>query len=347
MNGQTKRQTELDILRLLATLAVIMNHAAGNSYLSPALSVAYYGSFNVVVLASVPLFVMISGRFFLDNSKNISLEKILKKYMPHVILPFITWSVVYTCYYYASGAYDGLNIFGMLSQFLQGPYHFWYLYTLLGLYALTPFLRKIVDDKRLLLYFLALFVVFNVTYEYIIYIPKLGNIVKAELDGLNLQWVSRFVGYYVLGYFIYLKQTRIEKKGEILIYILGVVSLIGTAIAAATVSDALKESEFVKQFMKPNMVIIVVAIYVLFLKRVSRIAFPERMQVVFSKLTELSFGVYILHALVNEVVSYIPLPQPIQHPYIWLFMLTIVIYLASLGLTILIRRIPVIGKKIT
>lgn len=190
MNGQTKRQTELDILRLLATLAVIMNHAAGNSYLSPALSVAYYGSFNVVVLASVPLFVMISGRFFLDNSKNISLEKILKKYMPHVILPFITWSVVYTCYYYASGAYDGLNIFGMLSQFLQGPYHFWYLYTLLGLYALTPFLRKIVDDKRLLLYFLALFVVFNVTYEYIIYIPKLGNIVKAELDGLNLQWVS-------------------------------------------------------------------------------------------------------------------------------------------------------------
>lgn len=99
--------------------------------------------------------------------------------------------------------------------------------------------------------------------------------------------------------------------------------------------------------MKPNMVIIVVAIYVLFLKRVSRIAFPERMQVVFSKLTELSFGVYILHALVNEVVSYIPLPQPIQHPYIWLFMLTIVIYLASLGLTILIRRIPVIGKKIT
>ena len=67
------------------------------------------------------------------------------------------WSSVYTFYYVKSGAYDGLNIWGVITQWIEGPYHFWYLYAIIGLYALTPLLRKITEDEKKMLYFLVLF----------------------------------------------------------------------------------------------------------------------------------------------------------------------------------------------
>lgn len=79
----------------------------------------------------------------------------------------------------------------------------------------------------------------------------------------------------------------------------------------------------------------------------SQINFSEKAAKVWGKLTELSFGVYILHALVNEMLALIPIAQPVAHPYIILFALTAAIYLLSLVLTWLIRKIPFVGEKIT
>lgn len=79
----------------------------------------------------------------------------------------------------------------------------------------------------------------------------------------------------------------------------------------------------------------------------SQINYSAKAAKTWGKLTELSFGVYILHALVNEVLALIPIAQPVAHPYIMLLALTAVIYLLSLALTWLIRKIPFVGKKIT
>lgn len=84
-----------------------------------------------------------------------------------------------------------------------------------------------------------------------------------------------------------------------------------------------------------------------FVKRVSQINFSEKAAKAWGKLTELSFGVYILHALVNEMLALIPIAQPVAHPYIILFALMAAIYLLSLVLTWLIRKIPFVGEKIT
>lgn len=52
-------------------------------------------------------------------------------------------------------------------------------------------------------------------------------------------------------------------------------------------------------------------------------------------------------AIVNEFASFVPLPQPISHPYLVLVVLTVIIYAVSLALTWLSRKIPYVGKKIT
>jgi hypothetical protein len=47
------------------------------------------------------------------------------------------------------------------------------------------------------------------------------------------------------------------------------------------------------------------------------------------------------------MLALIPIAQPVAHPYIILFALMAAIYLLSLVLTWLIRKIPFVGEKIT
>ena len=192
--AEIKRQTELDILRLLATLAVIVMHAGGNEYLSSSLNPRRHSMLVAAIVWCVPVFFMISGRFFLDPQRNITIKKIWKKYIPRIIIAFAVWSSVYTFYYVKSGAYDGLNIWGVITQWIEGPYHFWYLYAIIGLYALTPLLRKITEDEKKMLYFLVLFAAANIVSEYLVYLPKLGGIVNGVYNKLLLSNLAGYVG---------------------------------------------------------------------------------------------------------------------------------------------------------
>lgn len=71
----SKRETELDILRLLAILAVIAMHAGGNQYLSPNFNSNHHSMFVASIVWCVPVFFMISGRFFLDPSRDVTIKK--------------------------------------------------------------------------------------------------------------------------------------------------------------------------------------------------------------------------------------------------------------------------------
>lgn len=344
---ETKRQTEFDILRLLAILAVITMHAGGNRYLSSNFNPRHHSMFVASIVWCVPVFFLISGRFFLDPQRSVATETIWKKYIRRIATVFVVWSSVYTIYYVKSGAYDGLNIWGILTQWIEGPYHFWYLYAIIGLYALTPILRKITENEKTTLYFLALFAAANIIKEYLVYLPGLGGIINGVYDKLWLGSIAGYVGYYVLGYCVFHYRDAISRRFELVIYIIGVLSLAATILLEGQITPELQKADFVKQYLKPNVILFSTAIYVFFVKRVSQISFSAMSVKIWGKLTELSFGVYILHALVNEVLALIPIAQPVAYPYIILFALTAAIYLLSLALTWLIRKIPFVGKNIT
>lgn len=90
--------------------------------------------------------------------------------------------------------------------------------------------------------------------------------------------------------------------------------------------------------MKPNVVFYSAALYLFFVKRVSRIDFSEGTKKFFWLCTELGFGIYCSHALVNELLGTWRIPGVIR---------VLLIYLICFGITWLIRRIPLVGKKIT
>ena len=344
---ETKRQTEFDILRLLAILAVILMHAGGNEQLTANLDPRRHSMFVAAIVWCVPVFFMISGRFFLDPQRNVTIESVWKKSVRRIVIVFAVWTSVYTLYYVKSGGYAGLSIWGILTQWIEGPYHFWYLYALIGLYVFTPLLRKITENEKLMMYFLILFAVGNIIGEYLVYLPKLGGIISTAYQKLWLTNIAGYIGYYVLGYCVYHNKNAMSRKTELAVYIAGILSFAATIVLEGCVSQELREADFVKQYLKPNVILFSAALYLFFVKRVSQIRFSDRTVKLFGTLTELSFGVYILHALINEFMAFIPIAQPIAHPYLILFALMAAIYLISLTLTWLIRKIPYIGKKIT
>ena len=332
--SETKRQTELDILRFLATLAVIVIHGVELSSpvgISP-------------LVWCVPVFFMISGRFFLDPERNVTPERMLRKTIPHIVTAFVFWSAVFTIYYVVSGAYSGLNAFGILNEFIRGPYHLWFLYSLAGLYLLTPILRRIAADERVLLYTLLIFGIVNICTEYLIYLPKLGEILEEFVTRLGVMHVSGYMGYFLLGYYISKKKDAIAKKAELTIYVLGTVMFAGTIAAECLISSELRNAEFVKQYMKPNVIVFSAALYTFFVKRVSQCRFSEKTVHLFEKLTEHGLGVYCAHALINELLPAFPFPGL----YIVSSVLRVaIIYVLSFSLTWVIRKIPLIGRKIT
>ena len=76
IENMKQRQTELDILRFLATLAVIVIHMGRIPYVADCWAESSVEMSIVPLVWCVPVFFMISGRFFLDPEKNITLKNL-------------------------------------------------------------------------------------------------------------------------------------------------------------------------------------------------------------------------------------------------------------------------------
>ena len=106
-----KRETELDILRISALMMVILVHICGiqiETLPSTDKNWQIMVFLRAIVTWEVPVYIMISGRFFLDPERNITFGKIGKSIL-RLVLAFVLWDVAYQLYYIAAGAYADLN----------------------------------------------------------------------------------------------------------------------------------------------------------------------------------------------------------------------------------------------
>lgn len=343
-----KRQVELDLLRILALIAVISVHCTGIG--TDNIPVTDHNKqilifFDSIVTWQIPIYVMISGRFFLDPEREMSSQKILKS-IKRIIIAFVFWDIVYQLFYLFSGTYADLNWKGVLVQAILGPYHFWYLFMIVCMYAITPFLRKIAENKRLMEYFIILFFLFELLNGYGTELPVIGSTVAEVMNKMNFHFALGYSGYYILGYYIY--KYRIPKRFEGLLYALAVVLMVAASVA--TIRQSLIEgvnNEWYTGYLKPNIIIVATAIYTVFTKHISKYHFSKITIKWITKLSEYSFGVYLIHALVIELMGLVGLTPVIISPLVMHPIIVLIAFAISSILVWLLRMIPCVGKKIT
>lgn len=343
-----KRETELDILRLIAMLAVILVHVCGGQVKT--LPVTDFNWKTMVFLRGivtweVPVYIMISGRFFLDPEREITGKKLLKAIW-RLLVAFIVWDVIYQVYYIGTGTYAGLNWKGILAEAFIGPYHFWYLHMLILMYAITPFLRKIAQDKRLMEYFIVLFLVFQFLTEYGFGLPVVGPILSDWFSKVKFHFPLGYTGYFILGYYLY--RYRFTQKYEFSLYAVGLIVLILTGFANLQKSIVTGyEDTWYTQYMKPNVIIEAMAVYTFGVKRLSCIQFSEKFRNGITYLSDHSFGVYLIHALVIDLLAHIGLTPTLLPAIIMVPICVVVVYFCSHLVIALLRKVPYLGKRIT
>ena len=96
---QPQRIAYFDVLRILATFAVIVLHLSAQHWADTDVYSRAWQAFNLydsAVRWAVPVFVMISGALFLSGSQSIG--HILKKNVSRLVTAFIFWSALYAVF---------------------------------------------------------------------------------------------------------------------------------------------------------------------------------------------------------------------------------------------------------
>jgi surface polysaccharide O-acyltransferase-like enzyme len=155
---------------------------------------------------------MISGVLFLNPEKKITVEKLLVKYIPRLILVLFIFGVPYAWAEDFVAAGYRFNIRQISAAFLsviQGKTetHLWYLYLIIGLYLITPLVKVFSGnaERKTLEYMLAVLFVFTSV------IPLIQRIFHVE-SGFYIPVNSVYVFYFLLGHYIHQYRVMVNTK---------------------------------------------------------------------------------------------------------------------------------------
>ncbi|MDF9435187.1 acyltransferase family protein [Chromohalobacter israelensis] len=152
-----QRNVSLDVLKLVLAVIVVISHAKvlwGYSDLGYQLTVQ--GLFRIVV----PIFMMVSGYFFISVIRSRSLMTWLKK----VVAMYAFWMLVYAYFWIDVPALTPYVLLKMLRVAVMGYHHLWFLSALIGaaimLYALRQLPLKVLFGLTLSLYGMGMFFIY-------------------------------------------------------------------------------------------------------------------------------------------------------------------------------------------
>ena len=347
-----------DYLRVLACFSVIIMHitaimslsAEGTWYNADVKSFYWHvlNVYNCLVRFCVPVFVMISGALFLNPDKYIPVRKLYTKYIPRIVILFIFWSVMLSVTSYIKGIIiDHTNDLEKLNleDIIIGPFHFWFLYMIVGLYMIVPLLRKITESESLTKYFLVLAVIFTFFLpdcaDFIsLFSEKYGKFLSGRINTLDLRFAAGFTGYFLLGHF--LNKVHISRKTERIIYLVGIAAIIMMPIVSGYISVLKNKPVMIFDYISVNVLCESTVLFVFFKQHFNR----ENKFI--RKLSQYSLGAYIVHVkamnLTNMFISMFKLKANAFSILFAVPAVGAVIFVIALTASGILNHIPVIKK---
>ncbi len=258
---EAKLNIPVDLIRTIAIVAVILLHSTndlthttvmGTNEIFRWWTVDIYQSIGRM---GVPLFVMLTGALLLQPSKKEDVGTFFSKRFARIGLPFLFWAAAYFLWDVYVEQQQVTQAF-IVQGILTGPYlHFWYMYMLVGLYLITPFLRLMIPhaSSQLFKYFAALWFVGTALVPFI-------YLLSPYVVDTNLFTIPAFVGYFVLGY--YLLRVKVNRKLLVGILVSGVaLSTVGTYVIAGTVGGITQF--FFQEYVSPSTILASIALFLL------------------------------------------------------------------------------------
>ena len=333
----------LDYLRIAATFAVIVLHVAAQNWSTADVHSLAWNTFNIydsAVRWAVPIFVMISGSLFLNPEKVVTIQDIYSKYILRIITAFLAWSIFYAVVH----NYSDFSIKSFLASIIVGSYHMWFLYMIVGLYIITPILRKITASMNMTKYFVAVSVVFTFIIPFLLKLPIL-NKAQSIYDNVYFHFTLGFSSYFVAGY--YLSKIQIDRKIRVIIYISGMLGFLMTVGITAYLS--IKSGEPVSDYYNNFSIGVMlesVAVFTYGKYRKCKDMTAKRCKLL-TVLSKCSFGAYLVHIFIISVLSKICGINTLSfNPIIAVPVISIITALLSFAISYVANKIPIINKYV-
>ena len=296
-----------------------------------------------LMMWAVPCFVMVSGVLLLDEKRSITIPKLLFRYVLRMVLVLL----LFTALYFLLDAWmngDSLKFSDITTIFKKftedGSWaHLWYLYLLVGLYLLLPAYRLIAKNagRDVLIYLGVICLIF------LSLVPTLERMTDFE-TGFYICTSSIFPVYFFMGYMINKGQLKLGVTAGIIITAAGAAAIVILSRMDFGDKQASVEKLLGNYAFLP-VVILSVGAFVL-LKGNGGVLRPG-MAKVWEFLDRYSFGIYLTHLIFLRFLIKVVKWNPFSFGSFWMLIpVAILVFMASLLVSILLKMIPGVKKLI-
>lgn len=156
--------------------------------------------------------------------------------------------------------------------------------------------------------------------------------------------LSGYAAYFIAGY--YFSHFALEKKTKLLLKIAGGVSLIATIVLTAVFSiKGNKPTELFYQYIYPTTMFEAYALFLIVKDYFENKAVVKSADFIV-KISKLTFGIYLVHEFFNLIFGKIGFSVDIISPIVMIPLRSIITFILSLLVILVVSKIPVLKKYI-
>lgn len=345
-----------DTLRILAIFAVMTLHISASGFYSNSVQSFTWqvvNFFECLVRWAVPVFVMVSGIFFLNPQKEITLSKLYCKNIFRIVVALIVWGTFYKSLSIPRMIFvDKMCDKELITEILKlgasfvfdyAWYHLWFLYMIIGLYMLVPLIRFFTTHatKNHYHYLFLLYFLFG---SLLPFIQDSLLLLDENLKiSFSIKELMGYTGYFILGYYLfrYDLSHRIKKWIYVLAGLSVVFQILGTFFISFKLGTA---SQLLYGYFRPNVVIQAVAVYIFIKDYFTNKEFSERTKRTIVLFSKYSFGMYLVHDFFNIIFSMIGFTITVINPFLAIPLRSMITFILSFGVIWVLGHIPIIKE---
>ena len=354
---EIKRYANIDLLKTIAIMMVIALHSKlfHTDFITSGKFTMYIQYAIRIICEGVAIFVFVNG-FLLMGKKEFDLYKHLKKTFK-ILGVLIIWSVILTIVIkliYREPIYIMQVIRNIFTIEINNKYTgiLWFLQNLIALYLIYPVLKTIYDkNKKVYMYLCIVLLVNTIAVNFLGHISTIIN-TKYKFNVINiiLSYINKFqiltnrnfLIFFMLGGLIAENKESFENKKVRSISIFIGLIMWCISILYAIIVSKLQNKTYADNFVYESVTML--ACLIMFYSITYKYENENR---IIDKLINIigrnSLGIYLIHIIIIRAIDqYIVIPQNILFRIIKF----IVVLFTSLGVTLVIKKIPKINKLI-
>ncbi len=357
MTGE--RKLSYDIIRIVAAAMVVMVHVSAYvvTYFEPdpaGWTFIVGNLFNGLARAGTPMFLMLSGALWLDEKREIRPADFCRGKLLPLCGLLLFWLLFYAAWRHVLiplVQHEEISVRGAVDYILwlkgRSP-HLWYMFMLIGAYLAVPVLRLFVkrENKKIIFGM----ILFSAAVQFAVrtgglFTLGMEHTLKDFVDKFHIEYATGYLPYLLIGW--YLTAFPPEKKTRLLMEAAGLCALAAIILSVwfgvktvPSIRDHVSEMDTLPAMLYGTGLFAFICAAVR-----DR---PTRSRTV-RRLSAHTFGIYITHVFVLELLLGLVIPYSVfheQHPLAYILVLFVLAFSLSLLITVGLSVIPGVKKLV-